>query len=145
MLVFDEVDSFLQDRSSANRSWEISQVNEMLVGMESFNGVFIATTNLCESLDKASLRRFDMKIEFGYLKPEQASPLFKKECELLGLKISAGALECVNSLRALAPGDFAAVKRANAFYPITSADDFVKRLADEVKMKNAENSRKLGF
>ena len=39
VLVFDEVDSFLQDRSSANRSWEISQVNEMLVGMESFNGV----------------------------------------------------------------------------------------------------------
>ena len=24
VLVFDEVDSFLQDRSSANRSWEIS-------------------------------------------------------------------------------------------------------------------------
>ena len=39
VLVFDEVDSFLQDRSSANRSWEISQVNEMLVQMESFNGV----------------------------------------------------------------------------------------------------------
>lgn len=145
VLVFDEVDSFLQDRSTANRSWEISQVNEMLVQMESFNGVFIATTNLCESLDKASLRRFDMKIEFGYLKPEQASALFKKECELLGLKINAGALERVSSLRALAPGDFAAVKRANAFYPIKDSDDFAKRLADEVKIKNAESGSKLGF
>ena len=106
MLVFDEVDSFLQDRSSSNRSWERSQVNEMLVQMESFNGVFIATTNLCESLDKASLRRFDMKIEFGYLKPEQASALFKKECELLGFEVSAGALECVSSLRAFGHWQF---------------------------------------
>ena len=145
VLVFDEVDSFLQDRSSANRSWEISQVNEMLVQMESFNGVFIATTNLCESLDKASLRRFDMKIEFGYLKSWQASALFKKECELLGLEINAVALERVSSLRALAPGDFAAVKRANAFYPIKDSDDFAKRLADEVKIKNAESGSKLGF
>lgn len=86
-----------------------------------------------------------MKIEFGYLKPWQASALFKKECELLGLKINAGALECVNSLRALAPGDFAAVKRANAFYPIKDSDDFSKRLADEVKIKNAESGSKLGF
>lgn len=117
----------------------------MLVQMESFNGVFIATTNLCESLDKASLRRFDMKIEFGYLKPEQASALFKKECELLGFEVSAGALECVSSIRTLAPGDFAAVKRANSFCPIKDSDDFAKCLADEVKIKNAESGNKLGF
>ncbi|WXG59883.1 ATP-binding protein [Campylobacter concisus] len=44
VLVFDEVDSFLQDRSMAARSWEVTQVNEMLVQMESFDGIFIATT-----------------------------------------------------------------------------------------------------
>lgn len=145
VLCFDEVDSFLGERSTAVRSWEVSMVNEMLVQMESFNGVFIATTNLCDSLDKASLRRFDMKIEFGYLKPEQACELFKKECELLGLEVNAGALECVSSLRALAPGDFAAVKRANAFCPISSADNFANRLKDEVRLKNAETSKKIGF
>lgn len=59
----------------------------------------------------------------------------KKECELLGLEVSAGALERVSSLRALAPGDFAAVKRANSFCPIKDSDDFAKRLADEVKIK----------
>jgi len=35
LLVFDEADSFLQDRGKANRSWEITQVNEMLTRMES--------------------------------------------------------------------------------------------------------------
>ena len=31
------------------------------------------------NLDKASLRRFDLKMEFGYLKPEQSWKLFKSE------------------------------------------------------------------
>ena len=73
VLVFDEIDSFLQDRSDAVRKWEITQVNEMLVQMENFDGVFIATTNLMDSLDRASIRRFDMKIEFGYMDGTQAA------------------------------------------------------------------------
>ena len=85
VLVFDEVDSFLADRSNADKSWEVTQVNEMLVQMESFDGIFIATTNLMANLDKASLRRFDLKMEFGYLKPEQSWKLFKSECVNIGL------------------------------------------------------------
>jgi len=40
VLVFDEVDSFLQDRREANRSWEITQINELLTQMEGFEGGF---------------------------------------------------------------------------------------------------------
>lgn len=61
VLLIDEADSFLQDRTSAHRSWEITQVNEFLTQMESFEGIFIATTNYMDCLDKASLRRFDMR------------------------------------------------------------------------------------
>ena len=35
MLIFDEADSFLQNRNNAVRNWEVSQVNEMLTWMES--------------------------------------------------------------------------------------------------------------
>ena len=145
VLCFDEVDGFLLDRTSAIRSWEINRVNEMLVQMESFEGVFIATTNLCDSLDKASLRRFDLKLEFGYLKSEQACELFKKECELLGLEVSKTALSLVGSLRTLTPGDFATIKRANRFCHIKGSDDFATRLKSEVALKNAESGNKLGF
>ncbi|MDE3277521.1 MAG: AAA family ATPase, partial [Spirochaetota bacterium] len=58
LLIFDEADSFLRDRSTAARSWEVSSVNEMLTWMESHPYPFICTTNLMESLDPASLRRF---------------------------------------------------------------------------------------
>ena len=58
ILLIDEVDSFLQDRRHAQRSWELSGVNEMLTQMESYQGVFIGSTNLMSSLDSAALRRF---------------------------------------------------------------------------------------
>ena len=144
VLVFDEVDSFLQDRSMAARSWEITQVNEMLVQMESFDGIFIATTNLIDNLDKACLRRFDLKLEFGYLLPEQARNLFKKECTLLKVKFDEDASKKVSSLGLLAPGDFASVRRQAKFRPIKNGDDFCHRLELEVALKNEEKSVKIG-
>ena len=145
VLVFDEVDSFLQDRSGASRSWEITQVNEMLVQMESFDGIFIATTNLIDNLDKASLRRFDLKLEFGYLLPNQALNLFKKECALLKVKFEENAAKKVSNLGLLAPGDFASVRRQAKFRPIKSADDFCQRLEQEVTLKNEEKNARIGF
>ena len=145
VLVFDEVDSFLQDRSGASRSWEITQVNEMLVQMESFDGIFIATTNLIDNLDKASLRRFDLKLEFGYLLPNQALNLFKKECALLKVKFDENAAKKISNLGLLAPGDFASVRRQAKFRPIKNGDDFCHRLGLEVALKNEEKSAKIGF
>jgi ATPase of the AAA+ class len=145
VLVFDEVDSFLQDRSMAARSWEVTQVNEMLVQMESFDGIFIATTNLIDNLDKACLRRFDLKLEFGYLLPDQAQNLFKKECALLKVKFDENASKKVSSLGLLAPGDFASVRRQAKFRPIKNGDDFCHRLELEVALKNEEKSVKIGF
>ena len=145
VLVFDEVDSFLQDRSMAARSWEITQVNEMLVQMESFDGIFIATTNLIDNLDKACLRRFDLKLEFGYLLPEQARNLFKKECTLLKVKFDENAAKKVSNLGLLTPGDFASVRRQAKFRPIKNGDDFCHRLELEVALKNEEKSAKIGF
>ena len=145
VLVFDEVDSFLQDRSMAARSWEVTQVNEMLVQMESFDGIFIATTNLIDNLDKACLRRFDLKLEFGYLLPEQSQNLFKKECTLLKVKFDENAAKKVSNLGLLTPGDFASVRRQAKFRPIKNGDDFCHRLELEVALKNEEKSAKIGF
>ena len=35
--------------------------------MENFNGVMVAATNFCRSLDPATMRRFTFNLEFGYL------------------------------------------------------------------------------
>lgn len=147
VLVFDEVDSFLQDRRNAKNSWEVTQVNEMLVQMENFDGIFIATTNLMDGLDQASLRRFDMKLEFGYLKPKQAWKLFVEECKLLKIDIPkrTSIKEKVKALQRLAPGDFAAVRRQNRFRPVKSVEVFLERLEEEVSVKEGSSGMKMGF
>lgn len=146
VLVFDEIDSFLQDRSDAVRKWEITQVNEMLVQMESFEGIFIATTNLMNSLDRASIRRFDMKVEFGYMDGTQAAKLLQKECESLGLSVDKTAKNSVAKIKFLTPGDFATVARSAKFSPILNASEFIDRLNKEIKHKNIENNGRIaGF
>jgi len=146
VLIFDEVDSFLQDRSKANANWEVSQVNEMLTQMESFEGVFIATTNLMENLDKASLRRFDMKLEFKALQQHQAQRLLESHCRELKIDYSHEAVAKHFHLQNLTPGDFEAVVRQHRFNPIEGLLDFVQRLEDEVKVKALDESKKrMGF
>ena len=53
VLLLDEADSFLQDRASLKQSWEVTQVNELLTQMESFDGLFVCSTNLMDKLDLA--------------------------------------------------------------------------------------------
>lgn len=146
VLVFDEVDSFLMDRAEAKQSWEISQVNEMLVQMENFDGIFIATTNLMENLDKASLRRFDMKMEFDYLKAQQAWDIFvayAKELKLV--KPSISFRNSVVSLKYLTPGDFAAIVRQNRFRPLVDIKDLINRLKEEIAVKTHNRGNVMGF
>jgi SpoVK/Ycf46/Vps4 family AAA+-type ATPase len=136
MLLIDEVDSFLQDRRSANRSWEVTLVNEMLTQIESFPGVFLASTNLMDDLDQAALRRFDLKVKFDFLKPAQALELLNRYCIQLGFAPpQPDELARLSRLRTLTPGDFAAVIRQNRFRPIATAAALVGALEAECAVK----------
>jgi SpoVK/Ycf46/Vps4 family AAA+-type ATPase len=145
LLLIDEVDSFLQDRRRAQRGWEVSQVNEMLTQMESFSRVFIASTNLMDGLDQASLRRFDLKVRFDYLKPEQSAELLRRYCLRLGIAApEPPQLARVMQLNVLTPGDFAAVIRQSRFRRIDSTDALVSVLEQECALK-PRASRPIGF
>lgn len=76
VLLLDEADTFLYDRSAARHSWEISLINEFMVRLERFTGVFLATTNRFDSFDKAIMRRFQLKVGFGYLNLQQVRDMF---------------------------------------------------------------------
>lgn len=146
VLIFDEVDSFLANRASAKQNWEITQVNEMLVQMENFDGIFIATTNLMNNLDKASLRRFDLKLELNSLNKEQSWNMFKDFSKQLNLSNEMKLYKTqVENIKNLTPGDFAAVIRQNKFRAIKSNDDFINRLIEEVDIKDLDPEIKMGF
>ena len=103
ILVFDEADSLLADRRGAVRSWEVSQVNEMLTWMESHPLPFACTTNFGENLDPATLRRFTFKIALDYLTPVQSGAAFRA---FFGIE----APQEIEELTTLTPGDFAVVR-----------------------------------
>ena len=152
ILVLDEVDSFLQDRSEAHRSFEVTQVNEMLTQMESFVGIFIATTNFMDILDKASIRRFDMKIEFKPLDSIKLIKAFGLYARHLGLSDYVAFLESGFAKRAIEKldnvcfGDFALIARGARFEAITSSQQLLEKLQEESKLKDSHiNTRKMGF
>jgi len=145
LLMIDELDSFLQDRRKAQHSWEITQVNEMLTQMESFSGVFIASTNLVEGLDQATLRRFDLKMKFGFLEVDQAADLLNQYCHFLDIHLpEAQHMVQLRMLDNLTPGDFAAVIRQHRFRPIRTPDKLVEALVAECSLKERSNVN-IGF
>ena len=146
VLILDEVDSFLFTRENGQRSWEHSLVNEMLTQIESFDGLLVVSTNLMDNLDPAALRRFDLKLHFDYLKPEQSQKLAKDHAKKLGLSaLTDTNLKTLEILTALTPGDFTAVARRHRFAPFERVDDWLNALKEECNLKQVKVNRKIGF
>ena len=148
VLLLDEADSFLQDRRGAQRTYEVTEVNEMLQGMERHNGIFICTTNLLESIDQAALRRFTFKIKFMPLTATQREAMFVTEvlagdATLLTNELSARLAK----LTQICLGDFAAVKRQTDILAATfSGDEFMSQLEAEHRIKpEVREARGMGF
>lgn len=147
ILVIDEADSFFRDRKLSQQSWEVTQVNEILTQMESFNGIFIATSNLMEDFDEASLRRFDMKVQFLWLKDEQKERLLRIYGQKMGIEGEASEedLRKLRGLDHLSPGDFGNLMRRSKLSPIKSYSEFVMLLGNEQKMKHTDSHDPIGF
>ena len=145
VLMIDEVDSFLQDRRNATKSWETTQVNEMLTQIESFSGILIASTNLMDGLDPAAMRRFDLKAMFNYLKPEQSEALLLRHCDVLKLNVpNSQQINRLKRLSVLTLGDFAAVLRQSRFKPIREVDYLIDSLEEECAVKK-KTGASIGF
>jgi SpoVK/Ycf46/Vps4 family AAA+-type ATPase len=148
VLLLDEADSFLRSRRMAERHHEVSEVNEMLQGMERFAGVFICTTNLFEELDEAALRRFAFKIRFRPLRAEQRERMFSREAlGKDGAALSEEQRSRLAALEALTPGDFAAVRQqVDILGEAFSADEFLSQLEAEHRVKpGVRSQRPIGF
>lgn len=146
LLQFDEVDSFLQDRQRAAKQWEVTQVNEMLTQMEGFQGVFVASTNLFQHLDEASLRRFDMAIKFDYLAPEAAWAMFQRTCAVLQVEDAEHMRSALlKTPLPLTPGDFEQLVRRSRLLRPHGADQVWQDLKSAASLKKLPAGRQIGF
>ena len=146
ILFLDEIDGMLQSRERAQRSWEVTHVNELLHQMENFNGVMIGATNFSVNLDPAVLRRFTFKLEFDYL-DENGKKLFFER--MFQTKLSTVEERKLAAVPRLAPGDFRTV-RQSFFYlgGSVSNDDRIDALRRESESKQdmrVPEDKKIGF
>ena len=138
-LIFDEADSFLYSRQEASRSWEVTQVNEMLTWMEEHSLPVCFTTNLMDRLDSASLRRFTFHVRFNFMDKDALSLAYKTFFNFT--TIPDHGLKFEN----LTPGDFAQVKKqAEVLGALDDLDRLISLLKD-VSQTKPGNSENIGF
>jgi SpoVK/Ycf46/Vps4 family AAA+-type ATPase len=78
VVLLDEADALLATRATAERRWEISQVNVLLKEIERFRGVVLLTTNRDQVLDPALERRLLSRIEFALPGEAERASIWKK-------------------------------------------------------------------
>jgi len=146
VLLLDEADGFLADRTGAMHRWELTQVNELLVQMEAFEGIFVCATNLVDALDAAAFRRFALKIRFDPLRSDQRWRLYCATLDRFRLKADDRMRSAVDRVSDLTPGDFAAVVRGAALKGAPdSAEALLRALEEERKMKPGKARDEIGF
>lgn len=145
ILFLDEIDGMVQDRSGAQRSWEVSQVNELLQRMENFKGVMVGATNFMDNLDSAIMRRFTFKLQFNYLDTAGKRKFFERTFDT---RLDRDEERRLAEIPNLAPGDFRTVRQSMYYLggEITNAQRLAE-LEKESKIKRATRNagRKIGF
>ena len=144
LLLLDEADSFLRDRRDARASWEVTRVNEMLMQMEHFEGLFICSTNLVDGLDDAAFRRFDLKIRFEALNKKNRVRLLQEAC--CNTDWETGDSLRAESLRGLTPGDVsAALRRFEMLGEDLTPDALLSSLEEDLRLKSKSLRTPVGF
>lgn len=129
LIILDECDVLLQDRTKAYRSWEISQTEALLTCMEEHPYPFIMTTNLYDNLDQAVMRRILYKIKHDYLTYNQIKIAFDF---FFNIKLNDDEATINN----VTSGDFAIIKKkAEYLNKLTDKDWLLEALCTEIKNK----------
>ncbi|MDH4247147.1 MAG: ATP-binding protein, partial [Deltaproteobacteria bacterium] len=150
ILLLDEFDSLAYDRNKAQRSWEVSQTNELLQQIENYPGVLIASTNLVDSLDQAISRRFSHKVGFaGLRKAARVQAVTDYFRDWLGIAELDGRKQArLEMIPNLYPGDLRAVRQrfaADVLLGETPAPEaLVAALEHEASFRKSE-SKPIGF
>ena len=148
ILFIDEADGLLFDRGKSQRSFEMTQVNEILTQMENFRGIFVCSSNFRENMDRATFRRFNLKFEFDYLTQKGVFGFYKtflsKFIDSQLTKIDKKELAAITGLT---PGDFKVVEQKYIFFKKKKLTHqlLINALKEEVRYKQTAKKVVIGF
>ncbi len=147
ILFLDEIDGLVQSRDRANRSWEVTQVNELLHQMENFNGIMIGATNFVQNLDPAIMRRFTFKLGFDYLDNYGKLAFFSR---MFHTRLTTAERRRLEAIEKLTPGDFRTVRQSLYYLDEVSNAARLSALEQESSVKKSPTKQenrnsKIGF
>ncbi|MGE0049740.1 MAG: AAA family ATPase [Acidithiobacillus sp.] len=146
ILFLDEADSFLSPRESAQYSWEVSMVNELLQQMERFTGILIMATNLRDRLDPAVFRRFDWELHFASLRVEKRAILLRRLAKAYGVALEErDAQRAAEELEGLVPADLAVFQRRHRQHGIDTVQELLQELKVLIAQRHSSTQRPVGF
>ncbi|MCX8125355.1 MAG: AAA family ATPase [Spirochaetes bacterium] len=146
ILFIDEADTFFIARENAQRSWEVSFVNEMLIQMENFGGVLICSTNMLKLLDTAVMRRFTFKIRFNPVKLSMRVMLYERYFVSDSNPLTLQQKKRIEAIEGLTPGHIKAVyQKALLTDLLNDHDHIIDQLENEVRYMNKQKKMKIGF
>lgn len=146
ILFIDEADSLLSPREGHNRTWETTQVNEILTCMENFRGILLCATNHVDNLDMAAQRRFLFKMKFDYLDNTGVMHFYEKFfSKFVSEDISNIEKENIKSIQGLTPSDFNNLKRKFEIITPQNHQEILEQLQLEVGFKKSLFKKKIGM
>jgi len=149
ILLFNEADAVLGKRISVNSSVDQmnnSMQNILLEEMESFQGIFIATTNLALHLDEAFERRFTYKLRFSKAGEQVRKNLWQTHFP----ELSESDVLTLSEQLDLSPAQIENLRKRWEIHRILFEEaiidfSFIKTLAEQESIKPGDNKPVIGF
>ena len=148
ILLFNEADAILGKRfnvnSAVDKTFNALQ-NILLQELEDFEGIFMATTNLADHLDKAFDRRLLYKVNFQ--KPEKS--ISKQILSHAFSYLTEEIIERLNECYSLTGGQISNIRKKLLVKSILTKDlnleEYVQLLCKEENILNQNNRTTIGF
>jgi SpoVK/Ycf46/Vps4 family AAA+-type ATPase len=145
VLLLDEVDGMLPDRENSQMQYEKSLTSEWLSQLDNPVGIIILTTNYKRALDKALLRRINLKLTLEDLSNDTIPKILRSKVKEFDLKRDVNINNISDGLNGLRIGDVGVVDKLVIYNGINTLSKYIDRLKSEIKERTPNNKNKVGL
>ena len=124
--------------------YEKSLTSEWLSQLDNPNGIIVLTTNYKHSLDKALLRRINLKLTLEDLDINTIPKILRSKVKEFGLKNDVNINTESESLKGLRLGDIGVVDKFVVYNGINTLSKYIDKLKFEIK-ERSPNKNKVGL
>lgn len=148
IVLVDEAETIIGERANSDAEWTRSLVNYILTVLDKREIDIFFTTNFIKDVDKAVLRRINLKVEFKELSSSSKTKLLKEVCSKFSIKTTKKILsEYERRLEkiTLTVGVFNTTLNKLVFSKKVKIEDVVRTLEEESGMLFPGSNKRVGF